>query len=135
MTSVADKLARKSERRIGTKQVRLRLVKIDVWSVVKMAFVLALCAGLVMVVAALLLWFVIQQTGVVNAVDGLLNDVTGSTGVTFDTFINFGGVLTFAGVSAVLQVIVTTALAAISAAMYNLVARITGGLVFGFSNS
>lgn len=134
MTSVADKLARKSERRTATKQVCLRLVKVDVWSVVKIAAILALCIAVVMVVAAILLWFVLQQTGVMQSVDNLLNDVTGSKGVTVETFVSFPGVLIFSVITAVLQFIVTTALSAIGAAVYNLIAKITGGLVFGFTN-
>ena len=135
MTSVADKLAQKTERRTAKKQVRLRLVHIDFWSVVKLALLISIAVAIVMVVAAVLLWTVIQQTGVVSSVDGLLNDVTGSSGVTVETFVNFQGVLMFSLVCAGLQIIVTTALAAIAAFLYNLSVRVTGGLVFGFTNS
>ena len=135
MTSVADKLAKKSERRTATKQVRLRLVHIDFWSVVKLALVASLVIAIVMVVAATLVWVVVEQTGVISSVDGLLNDVTGSTGVTVSTFVSFTGILAFAGICAVLQIIVTTALAAIGAFLYNLSVRLTGGLIFGFTNS
>lgn len=135
MTSVADKLAKKSERRTAKKQVRLRLVHIDFWSVVKLALLLAIAIGIAMVVAAVLIWVVVQQTGVIDSVDGLLNDVTGSSGVTVDSFVNFNGVLMFSLICAGLQIIVTTALAAIAAFLYNLSVRVTGGLVFGFTNS
>lgn len=135
MTSVADKLAKKSERRTATKQVRLRLVHIDFWSVVKLALVASLVIAIVMVVAAILVWVVVEQTGVISSVDGLLNDVTGSTGVTVSTFVSFPGILAFAGICAGLQIIVTTALAAIGAFLYNLSVRLTGGLIFGFTNS
>lgn len=135
MTSVADKLAKKAERRTAKKQVRLRLVHIDFWSVVKLALLMAIAIGIAMVVAAVLLWLVVQQTGVIDSVDGLLNDVTGSSGVTVSTFVSFEGLLAFAAVCAGLQIIVTTALAAIGAFLYNLSVRVTGGLVFGFSNT
>lgn len=135
MTTVADKLAQKSERRTSTKQVRLRLVHVDFWSVVKLALLLALCIGIAMIVATVLLWIVLQQTGVIKSVDGLLNDVSGSTGVSVSQFVNFEGLLVFSVVCAGLQVIVTTALAAVGAFLYNLAVRMTGGLVFGFTNS
>ncbi|NLT26810.1 MAG: DUF3566 domain-containing protein [Microbacteriaceae bacterium] len=135
MTSVADKLAQKTERRTAKKQVRLRLVHIDFWSVVKLALLMAIAIGIAMVVAAVLLWMVVQQTGVIDSVDGLLNDVTGSSGVTVSTFVSFEGLLVFSAVCAGLQIIVTTALAAIAAFIYNLSVRVTGGLVFGFSNT
>lgn len=135
MTSVADKLAKKNERRTAKKQVRLRLVHIDFWSVVKLAFLISLCIGIVIVVATFLLWVVLEQTGVITSVDKLLNDVSGSSGVSVETFVNFGGIMLFAVITGVLQVIVSTALAAVAAFLYNLSVRLTGGLVFGFTNS
>lgn len=140
MTSVADKLAKKSERRTRGKQVRLRLVQVDVWSVVKMAFWLALFAGIATVVAFMLGWVVLANTGVMESINELLNDVTGAkegedAAVTVESFVNFGSVTLFGVVCGLLQVIVYTALAAVGAFVYNLLVRITGGLVFGFTNN
>ena len=135
MSTVADKLAQKSERRTSTKQVRLRLVHIDFWSVVKLALLLSICIAIAMVVAAVLLWVVLEQTGVINSVDGLLNDVTGSSGVSVGQFVNLQGILMFSAICAGLQIIVTTALSAVAAFLYNFAVRLTGGLVFGFTNS
>lgn len=140
MTSVADKLAKKSERRTRGKQVRLRLVQVDVWSVVKMAFWLALFAGIATVVAFMLGWVVLANTGVMESINELLNDVTGAkegedASVTVESFVNFGSVTLFGVICGLLQVIVYTALAAVGAFVYNLLVRITGGLVFGFTNN
>ena len=46
MTSVAEKLQRKEQRRVATKQVRLKLVYVDFWSVVKLSFLIWLCLGI-----------------------------------------------------------------------------------------
>lgn len=135
MTSVADKLAKKSERRTAKKQVRLRLVQIDVWSVVKLALLIAICVGIVIVVAGILLWTVLANTGVMDSINSLLNDVTSNEEITVETFINLQGVLAFSGILALLEIVVTTALAAIAAFLYNLTVRLTGGIVFGFTNS
>lgn len=140
MTSVADKLAKKSERRTRGKQVRLRLVQVDVWSVVKMAFWLALFAGIATVVAFMLGWVVLANTGVMESINELLNVTTGAeegedAAVTVESFVNFGSVTLFGVVCGLLQVIVYTALAAVGAFVYNLLVRITGGLVFGFTNN
>ncbi|MGO1543737.1 MAG: DUF3566 domain-containing protein [Gulosibacter sp.] len=135
MTSVADKLAKKTERRTSKKQVRLRLVQIDVWSVVKLALLLAICIGIVIVVAAVLLWIVLANTGVMTSLNNLLSEVMGNDSITVETFINFQGVLLFSAIIAGLQIIVTTALSAIAAFLYNLTVRLTGGIVFGFTNS
>ncbi|WP_193128472.1 DUF3566 domain-containing protein [Gulosibacter sediminis] len=135
MTSVADKLAKKSERRTSKKQVRLRLMQVDVWSVVKLTFLLTLCLGIVTIVAAVLAWTVLANTGVMESINNLLNDVTGSEKVTVETFVNFGGVLGFSVVIAVLQVVVLTALAAVGTLLLNLACRLTGGIVMGFTNN
>lgn len=135
MTSVADKLAKKSERRTSKKQVRLRLVQIDVWSVVKLALLIAACVGVVIIVAAILLWTVLANTGVMDSINSLLNDVTSNEDITVESFINFQGVLAFSAILALLEIVVMTALAAIAAFLYNLTVRLTGGIVFGFTNS
>jgi len=54
MSSVAEKLQRKSQRATATKQVRLKLVYIDFWSAVKLSFLIALCLGIVTIVATFL---------------------------------------------------------------------------------
>ena len=45
MSSVAEKLQRKDQRSVSSKQVRLKLVYIDFWSVVKLSFLIWLCLG------------------------------------------------------------------------------------------
>ena len=45
MTSVAEKLQKKSSRQPAVKQVRLKLVYIDFWSALKPSFLLAICRG------------------------------------------------------------------------------------------
>ncbi len=51
MSSVAEKLQKKAKRPVGTRQVRLRLVYLDFWSMVKLSFLIALAGSIVIVVA------------------------------------------------------------------------------------
>lgn len=135
MTSVADKLAQKSTRKTASKQVRLRLVHIDFWSVVKLTFLIGVCGIVIAVVAMALLWMVLVQTGVFEQVNSLLNDVTGDdAGVTVSSFVSFGPLMGFTLVVAALNCVAATALAAVGAFLYNLSVRLTGGLLFGFTN-
>ena len=60
MSSVAEKLQRKSQQPVATKQVRLKLVYIDFWSSVKLSFLVAVSLGIVLVVATMLVWIVLQ---------------------------------------------------------------------------
>lgn len=134
MTSVAEKLQRKSQRSVSSKQVRLRLVYIDFWSVVKLSFLISLCLGVVLVVASFLVWVVLNSTGVFDKVDQLLTSVLTQQFSITDTF-GLSQVMLFSFVIAILNVICGTALGAIAALLYNLSVRFTGGLLVGFTNN
>ncbi|PJJ73724.1 transmembrane protein DUF3566 [Diaminobutyricimonas aerilata] len=134
MSSVAEKLQRKSPRPASTKQVRLKLVYIDFWSAVKLSFLIALTLGIVLVVVAFLVWVVLNQTGIFTDLDGLLSDIIGDSFSLAESF-SLAQVMTFALIIAVLNTVVGTALGAIASVLYNLSVRLTGGLLVGFTNS
>ena len=134
MSSVAEKLARKSSKRAPAKQVRLRLVYIDFWSAVKLSFLIAVCLAVVSIVATFLIWTVLNSTGIFNKLNELVQDVAG-TGGDLSSVLSLGNVMGFAIVAALLNLVVTTALGAILAVLYNLSVKITGGLLVGFTNN
>lgn len=135
MTSVAEKLQRKAPRKVNTKQVRLKLVYIDFWSVVKLSFLLSICLGIVQVVFTALIWSLLNYTGIFSAVDGLLQEVLGDPSFSVTAEFSLVQVTLFAVIVAVLNVLIGTALGALSAALYNLAARVSGGLLVGFQNT
>ena len=134
MSSVAEKLAKKSTRRTTSKQVRLKLVYIDFWSSVKLSFLAAICLAIVTVVATFLIFTVLETTKVFEQVNSLYTDIAGgSTDLT--SFLSIGNVMGFAVVVAILNTVVITALGAVFALLYNLSVKITGGLLVGFTNN
>lgn len=134
MTSVADRLAKKSTRTAAAKQVRLRLVYIDFWSVLKLAFLFAVILGVVNIVASFLIWSLLNQTGVFASVNTLLQEIAGKDNFNLFDFASLGQVMGFAIVVSILNVIVITALSAIGAVLFNLATRVTGGVMLGFTN-
>lgn len=134
MSSVADKLAKKSNRRPPAKQVRLRLVYIDFWSAVKLSFLVAVCLAVVNIVATFLVFTVLNSTGIFEQVNNLVRDVAGSSG-DLSSILSIGNVMGFAVVASLLNLVVTTALGAIVAVLYNLSVKITGGILVGFTNN
>ena len=135
MSSIAEKLQRKSQRAASTKQVRLKLVYIDFWSAVKLAFLVSVCLGIVQIVATFLIWIVLNSSGIFGQITKMMVDILGdNTFNVLDTF-SLIRVMVFALVSGVLTVIVGTALGAIGSALYNLTVRLTGGLLVGFTNN
>ncbi|PCN48813.1 hypothetical protein Csp2054_04335 [Curtobacterium sp. 'Ferrero'] len=135
MSSVAEKLQKKAKRPVGTRQVRLRLVYVDFWSMVKLSFLIALAGSIVIVVATALVWIILNQTGVFTQIDALLKDVTGQNNYSIMDQFSLGQVLGFSIVVGILNVVVGTVLGAIVSVLYNLSVRITGGLLVGFTNN
>jgi len=134
MSSVAEKLARKSSKPVTNKQVRLKLVYVDFWSAVKLSFLIALALGIVLIVGTFLIWMVLAQTGIFDTLSGLYGEVSGDPSFSITDTFGLGQVLGFALVVAVLNVIVGTALGAITTVLYNLSVKITGGVLVGFAN-
>lgn len=135
MTSVAEKLQRKGNRSAAAKQVRLKLVYIDFWSVVKFSFLIWLCLGIVLIVAAVLIWIVLNSTGVFGALNELLREILGNENFSVTDSFGLGQVVLFSFVVAVLNTVSGTVLGAIAALLYNLSVRFTGGILVGFQNN
>lgn len=113
------------------RRARLLVSKVDPWSVLKMAFLLSVALGIVTVVAAIVLWTVLDLTGIFDRVNGLLDQIAGSeTGPAFDlrTYASLGQVASFATIIAVVNVVLLTALAMLSAILYNISSTLVGGI-------
>ena len=135
MSSVAEKLQRKSQKAAATKQVRLKLVYVDFWSAVKLSFLIALALGIVLVVASVLLWIVLDTTGIFGNLDGLMQEILNDNTFSVTSTVSLGTVLLFSIIAALLNLVIGTALGAITALLYNFSVRITGGLLVGFTNN
>ncbi len=135
MSSVAEKLQRKSQRAASTKQVRLKLVYVDFWSAVKLSFLIWVCLGIVLIVAAILLWIVLAATGIFGQLDSTLGEILNVSNFSVTDTFSLLQVTLFSVIVAVLNLVVGTALGAVVAMLYNFSVRITGGLLVGFTNS
>ncbi|MFE5210527.1 DUF3566 domain-containing protein [Streptomyces sp. NPDC056600] len=114
-----------------TRKARLRVAKTDPWSVMKVSFLLSIALGICTVVAAAVLWMVMDAMGVFATVGGTIAEATGSEGSNgFDLqgFLSLPNVLMFTAVIAVVDVVLMTALATLGAFIYNLSAGFVGGV-------
>ncbi|MCY0905119.1 DUF3566 domain-containing protein [Arthrobacter sp. H14-L1] len=116
--------------RAKARRARLLVSKIDPWSVLKMAFLLSVALGIVTVVASIVLWTVLDFTGVFERVNSLMTDIQGSEGGGFDLkkVASLGQVASFATIIAVINVVLLTALSMLAAVLYNISATLVGGL-------
>ncbi|WP_328537810.1 DUF3566 domain-containing protein [Streptomyces sp. NBC_00344] len=114
-----------------TRKARLRVAKADPWSVMKVSFLLSIALGICTVVAAAVLWMVMDAMGVFSTVGGTISEATGSSdgsGFDLQSFLSLPRVLLFTAVIAVIDVVLATALATLGAFIYNLSAGFVGGV-------
>lgn len=114
-----------------TRKARLRVAKADPWSVMKVSFLLSIALGVCTVVAAAVLWMVMDAMGVFSTVGGTISEATGSNesnGFDLQSFLSLPRVLLFTSVIAVIDVVLMTALATLGAFIYNLSAGFVGGV-------
>ena|SRR5690606_7149586 len=134
MSTVADKLAKKSSRKTGGKQVRLRLVYVDFWSAVKLSFLGAVALAIVTMVSFFLIYLVLQATNIVAEADSFLANITDGE-IALASILGLPQIMAFAAVVSILNLIVFTVLGAIVAGIYNLAVKVTGGLLVGFMSN
>ncbi|MDT0182560.1 DUF3566 domain-containing protein [Microbacterium sp. ARD31] len=134
MSTVADKLAKKSSGRTSAKQVRLRLVYVDFWSAVKLSFLAAIAIAIVTVVSLVMIYLVVQTTGLIAQADDFLGSFSDGS-LLVSQFVSLPQVLAFSAIVAILNLIVITVLGAVIAGIYNLAVKVTGGLLVGFTSN
>ena len=115
----------------GPRRARLRLTRIDPWSVMKTAFLLSIAFGIVTVVSVAMIWQVLNSAGVWDSINSTVRDVVDSQGNNnFDIrdYVGTDRVLGFTMLVAAVDVILLTAIATLGAFLYNMAAALLGGI-------
>ena len=115
----------------GPRRARLRLTRIDPWSVMKTSFLLAIAFGIVTVVSVAMIWTVLDQAGVWTSVNDTVRDtIGGEDGAAFDieNYVGTSRVLGFTMLISALNVVLITAIATLGAFLYNMSAALLGGV-------
>jgi hypothetical protein len=116
----------------GPRRARLRLSRIDPWSVMKVSFLLSIAFGIVTVVSVFMVWSVLGAAGVWSSINNTVSD-TVSSGNNVSTFniqdyLGMSRVLGFTMLVSVIDVILITAVATLGAFLYNMAASLLGGI-------
>jgi hypothetical protein len=115
-----------------TRKARLRLAKVDPWSVMKTSFLFSIAFGIMFWVAVSVVWTVVVSSGLFDAINqqiiDLLSSPTSQTTWRIEDYINTNKVLGITALLAVINVVISTALGTLTAFLYNLSANILGGL-------
>jgi hypothetical protein len=112
------------------RKARLRLVRVDPWSVMKMALALSIALAIVFIVAVVIVWLVLSAAGVWDAINDSISAVLdGDTnGFDVEDYVSLERVAGVALVLAALNVVLMTTLATLGAFLYNLSSSLLGGL-------
>ncbi len=115
-----------------TRKARLRLSRVDPWSVMKTSFLFSIAFGIMFWIATSVLWYVITTSGLFETINGQIVNIISNPGNTeqfrIEDYINGNKVLGIAALLAVINVVISTALGTLAAFLYNLSANILGGL-------
>ena len=115
-----------------TRKARLRVSRIDPWSVMKTSFLFSIAFGIMFWVATWVLWTVIINSGLFEAINSAIVNIVQNPATTetwrIEDYINTNKVLGIAALLAVINVVITTALGTLVAFLYNLSSNILGGL-------
>ncbi|WP_205472985.1 DUF3566 domain-containing protein [Nocardioides sp. SYSU D00038] len=113
------------------RRARLRLSRVDPWSVMKTSFLLSIAFGIVTVVSVLMVWSVLGAAGVWTSVNQTVQDVIGGQETAdFDVrdYLGTSRVVGFTMIVAAVDVVLLTAAATLSAFLYNMAASLLGGV-------
>lgn len=112
------------------RRARLRLTRIDPWSVMKTSFLLAVAFGIVTVVSVFIVWSVLGAAGVWESINATAQDILGDEAGSFDvtSYIGTSRVMGFTMLIAVVDVVLLTAIATLGAFLYNMAAALLGGV-------
>jgi hypothetical protein len=113
------------------RRARLRLTRIDPWSVMKTAFLLSMAFGVVTVVSVLMVWSVLGAAGVWESINQTVADVVGgqdSANFDIENYLGTSRVLGFTMLVAAIDVVLLTAIATLGAFLYNMAAALLGGI-------
>ena len=103
--------------------------RIDPWSVLKFSFVYSLAGLVVLLVAVVALYAIVDAMGVIDSIRSFLRDVEGSKssgGIV--AWMSFGRVFVVALVVGLINVILFTAFATLTAFIYNVCTDLVGGV-------
>ena len=112
------------------RRARLMITRFDPWSVLKTSFMLTISFAIILLVAVAILWWILDQLSVFDALSRTVNDIAGSGTTQFDlrSVLSFGRVMGVTLVLAAVQIVLISVLATLFSFLYNLAVGISGGL-------
>ena len=115
----------------GPRRVRLSLTRVDPWSIMKVSFMLSVAGGIMFVVAAIFVWYMLDALHVFSTIKELASTIMQSESNAYTTLLEYltlKQTVSMAIIIGVVNVALTTALSTVTAFLYNLTATLVGGV-------
>ncbi|MEW2508147.1 DUF3566 domain-containing protein [Amycolatopsis sp. NPDC047767] len=114
----------------GPRRASLQIKRFDPWSVLKLSLVLGVAMFFVWLVAVGVLYTVLDGMGVWDKLNGTYSSLVGGEGANASTepLISAGRVFGIAAILGAINIVLVSALATVSAFIYNVSADLAGGL-------
>lgn len=110
------------------RRVKLTLSRINPLSAMKIGFLVAVALSIVMLVASIVLWLVLDMLHVFSSMQGFLQALSATALINLVDALTFSRTIALVAIFGVLQIIILTVLSWLAAVIYNLIARMVGGL-------
>ena len=115
------------------RRARLTIKRIDPWTTLKFSFVYGLAGMVVLLVTVIVLYGVVDAMGVISSIRNFLGDVSSGTGSqsagsSIGAWLGFGRVMLVTIVVGLINVVLFTAFATLTAFIYNVCTDIVGGI-------
>jgi hypothetical protein len=133
----AERAAAKAKRKFEAskprtiRRAKLRIVRLDPWSVTKTAFLLSIAFGVMCVVAVFLIFSIMSASGLWDSVNTTIQGVVDqrpSEAFDIKDYVGMSRVMGITMLVAAIDVVIITALATLGAFIYNMSASLLGGV-------
>jgi hypothetical protein len=131
LRGTAQKAHKGRQKRTAARQAHLTIARVEPWSVMKFSFVVSLVAFVILFVAVSVLYGALAGLGVFDSLQRVVSSLTssqGSAGVNAKAWFSASRVLGYTALLGSLNIVLITAMSTIGSVVYNLTARLVGGV-------
>lgn len=111
------------------RRMSLSLTRVDAWSVAKVTFMLSIAGAIIQIVAAAVVWLLLDLVGVFSQITQIVSS-TGldAGGLDLKNVLSLTTVVSGVTIFSIIEVVIFTILATIIALIYNVVSSLVGGV-------